>query len=318
MKVSPLRLLALLIAAGLVVFVFVGRIPSHARWAVILSDVAHAPVFGAVAAVILGLRREVSSPGLKQCLLAFAVALGIGIAVEIAQPFIGRDAELRDVVTDALGAAAGIFLFAACAEVRRTPCSKPRVVYASLGFLIAALIVTAPLLQASAAYLSRNLRFPTLLDANARLGTYFVVAYDGITAEVSRLPDDLRTDEKTVQGLRVRPGSIFPWGLGLPETIADWQDKRFVVFQLANAADTPLELQACIYDLHHRGNRRFGYYLPLNVPPRGVAKQRIPLAMLAAADGRRRVDLSAIAGITFYGMRRDDVRDFYLVKIWLE
>lgn len=318
MKVSLFRLLALLLAAGLVAFVLVGRIPSHARWAFILGNAAHGPVFAVVAASILGLRRTPAQVGLKQCLTAFVLALGLGIAVEIVQSFIGRDAELKDVVTDALGAAAGIFLWVACAELRRTPRSKPRIVYASLAFSIAILVITAPLIQAGAAYIAKDRRFPILVDAHALLGMYFVTAYDGITAEISPLPDDLRSDDHTKLGLRVRPGVLFPWGLGLSETVADWQAKSFVVIRLANAADTPLKLQIRIYDEHHADNRRFGYYLPTEAPPYGVLTQRIPLAMLGAAGGERHVDLSAVTGIVFYGMRPEDARDFYLLKIWLE
>lgn len=318
MKASPFRLLALLLAAGLVAFVLVGRIPSNARWALILGNSAHGPVFAVVAAVILGLRGAFARCGLKQCLTAFVLALGLGVAVEIVQSFIGRDAELKDVVTDALGAAAGIFIFVAYAELRRTPRSKPRIVYALLAFSIATLVVAAPLLQAGAAYIAKDIRFPTLVDANAPLGMYFVTAYDGITAEVAPLPIDLGSDENTKLGLRVRPGSLFPWGLGLSEMVADWRAKSFVVIQLANAADTPLKLQTRIYDVHHADNRRFGYYLPIEVPPYGVSTQRIPLAMLGAADGEHHVDLSAVTGIVFYGMRADDARDFYLMKVWLE
>lgn len=306
-----------LVAFALILIVLFGRLPFGTQWSLVLANSAHGPVFAVIAATILSFKHKRKTPATlpSDCAATFAAAILLGIAIELLQTLIGRDSEVRDVATDALGALTGmaIFVFVRYRGERATLFCKTLFVSGAAAFAV----VEAPVVEVAAAYYAKERRFPILMDARAMLGTYFVTAYNGIKAERAPLPESIN-EQKAAVGLRIRPGKIFPWGLGLSETAPDWNGYRYFAIQLANATDSPQRLTLRIYDMHHPRNRQYSFYAPLVLEPHSNALHRISLEDIRGATGKQQIDLRAIAGVVLYGKAYEDAPEFNLVRMWLE
>lgn len=90
-------------AATAVLFVAIGVLtltPAVAAAAAGNDKLGH---FTAFALLVLPL--SIAYP--NRCLAVFTVAIAYGLAIELIQPYVGRDAEVADFVADVLGAALG-------------------------------------------------------------------------------------------------------------------------------------------------------------------------------------------------------------------
>lgn len=305
-----------LVAFALVLIVLFGRLPSGTQWSLVLANSAHGPVFTVIAATILSFKHKRKNPALLpgDCAVTFAAAVLLGIAIEWLQALIGRDSEVRDVATDALGALTGmaIFVFVQYRGDRATLFCKALFLSGVAAFAV----VEAPVVEVAAAYYAKQRRFPLLMDAGSVLGTYFITAYDAIKAERTLLPESNTAQEAV--GLRIRPGKLFPWGLGLSETAPDWSGRRYLAIQLANATDSPQRLTLRIYDAHNPRNHQHSFYAALVLQPHSNAVHRISLADIRSDTGEQPIDLRAVSGVVLYGKTYEDAPEFYLVKMWLE
>lgn len=102
----------LVLAGGfvlLVVAALVTPLPGGGREFGAVSDLAHAPVFAVVAFLV---HRVISHYGklgrISGAVLTVLLVTGFGVASEILQHFVGRSANLGDMVSDMLGAVAGV------------------------------------------------------------------------------------------------------------------------------------------------------------------------------------------------------------------
>lgn len=306
----------MLIACGLVAAVVFGRLPSTALWAEVVANSAHGPVFTIITVIVLmlGYKREFGQRGLiLGSLLTIVFAITVGAGIEFVQSMIGGDAEFQDIVNDAVGAiaGAGLFIFAVELSNKESPAFALR--WGSLlTSIVAAAFIAAPVATMGVAYWARDTRFPVLFDADSLLATYFMHAYDGSSAEVQRMPMSGK------YGMRVKSGTSFPWGLLFSNNYPNWQDKRYFAVQLVNPTNHPLTLQLRVYDGVRGAGRPNGFYTPLSLAPHSSSIKRLSLVDLAAATGIQHVDLSAVAGIVFYGDRDNQANEFYVLKMWLE
>ena len=96
-------LAALALVAQLLLFPEPAFVPSIT--AVITDKALHALVFGALAAMLWVLA------GGRATLTVFGLVIGIGIVDELHQAFVpGREADLKDLFADAVGAAVALYL----------------------------------------------------------------------------------------------------------------------------------------------------------------------------------------------------------------
>jgi VanZ family protein len=106
----------LLIAILLAAVVFLPD-PNDSRVFAHVHDLAHAPIFGCVAVLLLralpGTAFTSKWSVVAQDAAAVAVSAGLGLATEIVQTFVGRDGSWSDLFRDLLGAVAFAALFAA-------------------------------------------------------------------------------------------------------------------------------------------------------------------------------------------------------------
>lgn len=313
------RLLFAGMVACLLILVLLGRLPTDADWAVTLTNSAHGPVFGAVTLALLARRREhIRDQRSLWGNVAFAVLLAIvlGAVVEVLQHFLGRDAELRDLGYDALGAfaAAGFFINQKMRALGHGTTARPvaAVVCASLasGFLL------LPGATSALAYVMQANRFPVLLDGEGFLGGYFLRTYDCVAVK-SALPGSLDLDNPGTTGLHVT-GTEAGWALGFWETTKDWRGRKFYAIRIANPNAQELVLRLRFFDRRRKRSRGYSYYRTVRFEPHAVSTARVSLDEMAAAIGPQQMDLSRMAGVIAYGSSVPDARGFYLIRMWLE
>ena len=245
--------------------VLFGRLPGQGRWVIDLSNAAHGPAFLLVTLIVFALLTRSSKRKfsiLTEYSLAIVIAILLGALVELLQHFTGRDAELRDLWRDTLGAvtAAGTLL-AFDPRVRASPARYPLRRMGLLVAVAACVLMLAPLAVTAAAYLQRYRSFPTLVDFSSPLSTYFLSVYSAVTVEREALPIDMPGGTQGTVGLHVRPGSQNRWwGLFLNEPSPDWHGFDRLALDLANPTGVPLLLKVRVRDRSQMRDSRGGYF----------------------------------------------------------
>ncbi len=289
----------------------VAKFPSQPLIFVELNNAAHAPVFGALAFVWLSILRRYSAlDRWLQYLAAFAFSVAIGGLIELIQPAFDRGSETQDLVTDVLGAFAGLAAIAAF-EMRRP--------WLLLTMVVALVPVLWPVGEAVMAYRVRAKAFPTLLGYDAPAERYFIHS-NGITIDTARLPSGWNRDDDP-QSLRIRiRGGRFP-RLALIEPQPDWRGYSRLMLDVTNPEDRPLTLTLRVHDRDHdnlRAADRFNRKFTLAASERRALS--FPLAEVAASPQGRGMDMSRIAAVIVFGKNNADLagREYYLTRLWLE
>ena len=312
-RASPIALVAA--AAALVSLVLLASVPSHPRIWVVLSNAAHAPVFAVLSLLILHLVRTQAGLAFRPAAAwSLAAAIVLGIAIEVLQAFIGRDASLRDVWTDALGAACALGWVTAHEPTESRVERRTGWVIA----LVTACLAVAPVAEALAAYGLRTARMPTVARFSLPWDLYFVQLQSasarrvGLPIEWSRPGDPL--------SLEVRFGTGRWPGLSLWEPAPDWRGYRSLKIDLTNPGSRPLELVLRVHDALHDQRHEDRFNRPLTVGPGSRDVLTVPLADIADGPVGRRLDLGSVAGLILFasGDSASAGTEFLLTRIWLE
>ena len=290
-------------------------VPAYPRIWTVLSNAAHAPVFAAIALLVLRSVRAGGSRGLlRASALAFCVTVALGIAVELVQGTIARDASWGDVWTDALGAACALGWVN-----YRERASPGRV--RSAGLIVAGLaaaVAISPLAQAAAAYGLRALRMPTVAAFSLPWDRYFLEFKSASGAPVGLPPSWARRDDPPSLGIRIQT-SAWP-GLTILEPAPDWRGFRSLNLDLTNPGAAPLELTLRIHDLEHDQRYEDRFNRRLLVAPHSRHIVTIPLSDIASGPAGRILDLRRIAGLTVFASGDSALpgTEFFVTRIWLE
>lgn len=283
MRLRALLPFALVALIALTVF---GNLPGDRRLYIEAQDSAHAYAFVFVTWILLGLRRS-DHAGLVRYATVAAIAIAIGIGIELAQSVLGRDASASDVLRDTLGIAAGICIHAA---FLRGSAQRPRP-QGKLAFCgVAVLCLTWA-------------TWPT----------------GEVVADMARKARDFPVIAKFSPPLRRHlDRGVWP-RIALDEPYPDWRGYRTLVVELGNpdpVRSLPLTLR--VHDRAHdqtfwdRYNHRF------TLPPASRQQLRLSLADIRSAPHDRQMDMSRIAGIVIYARGPMPGREFYLEGVWLE
>jgi len=318
----PARLLPWLLLAGaaLVALVLFAKLPPWPKYWVVLSNAAHAPVFGALAVIglfVLGARTRMHPTW--RVPIAFLLTVGGGMAVEWLQSLIGRDASWDDVVTDVLGAACAL-AFVLWREATRNASSSSRLTrsLAPAVALACAAAILYPLAEAGAAYTRRASLFPVIAEFDSGLDLYFLSGV-GAVATRGQLPESWRTATDS-ESLRVRvAGEAYP-GVAFTEPARDWSGGSTLRLDVTNPDTSPLHLNVRVHDVAHnlhyddRFNRRF----VIDGSTRTTIS--IPLLDIRQGPASRLLDLESVAGLIVFadGPSATFGRQFFLTRIWLE
>lgn len=305
---SPAVLFALLLI--LPALALVTSLPSHPMIFGVLSNAAHAPVFGAFAIVALILLRRYTRSSSRQYVSAFVITVVVGGLIELIQPVLGRDGELADVGTDALGAVGGLAIDAFLRSQRRW---LPAIV-----LVIAAMAASWPIVEASLAYWERSSQAPAILEISSRFDWYFIWTR-GVRVSTAILPEPWRRagDPESVR-LQFTQGR---WRvLGHGEPFPDWRGYTRLMIDLTNPGPAPLRLTLRVHDRAHdsQATDRFNRQFTLAGGKRTVLAT--PISEIARAPDARRIELSRIAGVMIFAGGNPGLanREFYVTRIWLE
>jgi hypothetical protein len=308
--VIPRPLLVVLVLA-LPALPLVAGLPAHPKALAVLNNTAHAVVFGVLAPVILRLLGpRLSWPHWMPYAVAFTAAVAVGAAIELIQPSLGREAELRDVWSDALGAVAGLAFVALC---------RPAGHWIA-GWILAVVLtaVACPVLETALAYRERSRQAPALLELTSRLDWKFIWTHGFETSTVA-LPAAWRR-QNDPQSLELRIGTDSWRVLALLEPFPDWRPYQSLLIDLTNPEPKPLSLTLRVHDVPHDNQVKDRFNRHIQIPPRTRHVIAISLADIETAPSRRLLDLSRVAAVMIFtrGDRELSNRRFYVTRIWLE
>lgn len=309
---------------ALVMLVLLGQLPFKARWASALTDFAHVPTFAVLTLVILALLRQTLSRRggnfARDCALAVALALVVGVLIEVVQGAIGRDASTADVMRDALGALLAIgFLAFFRAGNHAATWPRPVRIAGLLTAVLCSVAALAPLGVAAAAYLERNRNFPVLADFASPLGAYFLNYSDEIEVEPEKLPRKLTGAAAPVHCVHVRIANGRKWwGLFLTEPLPDWRGYDRLALDIANPTDAPLVLSLRIRDRSQLRASKAGYSTRLTIAPRSREVTTVPLDGFTTRGGTRLVDARNVGLVLLSRNKRNRADEFYVMRAWLE
>jgi VanZ family protein len=314
--VLPQRLL-LAVVAGLALLVVYARPPGDGRWAGVLADAAHVPVFAAICLIVLVLRQRSESATLHtglEYIVAVLLTVSLGVIVELAQMLLGRDASPGDVVRDVIGALAGCVMFAVLDErTVATPSSRAiRAACVAFGIFAVAWVLL-PVLTAVTAYRERDARFPVLADFTAARGLYFVRQDSAAAIEQASLPAAMRAHGAVESALHARVHVGERWEIALQESVPDWRAYRNICLDLANPTAGVLKMRVRIHDRNSDQDWLSGRLEDAYIPPQARTTRCIPFESTA-----RPVDLSSIRAVVLSGANTNAAPEFYLVRVWLE
>lgn len=307
--------LRLALLAALLLFAVFGETPDRTRFWRELFNLGHAPLWGLLALVIRGYvahhewaaRR---APGGRAALAAFAVAVGLGAAVEAVQVLQSdRNPSWSNLARDAAGAASFLLLREAFARGRHLGPGSRRGAWtrwaagcAGVTLLAAA---GAAFARTTVLYVERNRAMPTLFALDGSWWERELIAEGN-----SRL-----TLGHGLARLDLDPAA-YP-GLTFDEPYPDWRGYRNLVLTVVSDLGAPLTLAIRVHDAAHnqRLEDRFNRRLP--VQP-GENTFRIPIDAIRRAPRGREMDLRRIRGILIFSRRLERPAHVYLGPLRLE
>jgi len=303
-------LLVLLIVLAVVACV---DLPGDRRWIEVLQDAGHVPAFALITVCLARLR---PAPASAQSLLqAGGAAILLGVAVEVAQHFLQRDASLADVGRDACGALAA----AACLYHRTAPQGPawPRTLALLLAWT-APLPALWPLMQCARAYAHRSATFPVLADFSSPLDLYFL------------RPVDPPFERLCVQNGAPLAAACRRWAVYAPyaadtwagpvfeEPPPDWRGWRALCIELSNPHAAAFTLVVAVQDRAYSGQPGDRYTGLWPVSAEATRVLCLPLAAIRVTPGGRALDLGHMARLAIAQDDTGHQPGFRLHRVWLQ
>jgi hypothetical protein len=317
---SQLRTGLLWIAAAVIVFtVIFGDLPGHGKYVGVLQDSCHAPAFGALSVIaLILLARWSKAPRLllMQSATVVLAMLVLGVTTELVQALFGRDAELDDVVSDAVGSlgATGVWTLLQL-RTSREPAARA-------GRLVAVVVCIAtfgywvqPIVTCAAAYWHRAAQFPVLAPFTSQRDFYFLRS-GGAEFRIVTTPGSAGGAADTALEVDLGQGR---WpGITLFEPAPDWHRYRILAIDLGNPGSRSLALHVRVNDRAHNDEFDDRFNESLSVLPGTRTTYRIPLEKIASSPHGRRMDMSRVAAVILFHDGSAPGEVLRLQRIWLE
>jgi VanZ family protein len=269
-----------------------------------IENAGHMPVFLLVTlGLLIVLRQDFKFAGARLYALAGLLGVGLGLASEVIQRPLARDASWEDVFADTMGAVCALALYALFdrgSQLRRGARLAAFVV--ALGCIV---FYVAPLVRMTAAYVHRNGQFPVLADFRSRIETFWIVGY-GVSRSIER-------DALEIEFLRGR----FP-GVSLHEPVSDWSGFKTLLIDVENPDDVKLDFTVRVHDRGHGEGYadRFNRHFELAAAQRRTL--RIELADVARAPKTRRMNMRHISDIRLFRDAPEGARRLRIYTLRLE
>lgn len=245
----------------------------------------------------------------QQCLLMLVVTLVLGGLIEIAQYGPRRTPDLGDMIRNVIGAQLALACFSPVRnQILRRSLRLFQVVL--LGAVVVQLVPVA--LALTDEYMAAR-QFPVLADFETPGET----SRWGGDAEFARDRQFVRNGRYS---LKIELNTTTYSGVSLNYFPSNWNDFRYLRFDLFNPGDRALNVTCRIHDALHadnelRYNDRFNRSYRLEP---GWNAIRIPLADVAAAPRTRTMNLQAIRDFSIFAIRLSQPQTLYLDYVRLE
>jgi VanZ family protein len=258
---------------------------SNDRFNTALKNWGHVAVFFLGAHLLLDLlRRWIGQQALR--LIGVALfCLGVGAAVEVIQPYFGRDRSLLDLIYDGVGISAALLWYLAYQGRKKW--------LHALGMAVLAVSTMQPVYY-GVMILARTQAAPYLAGFEQFWEQDIWRAAKNTSARVE-------TNPTGGHWLRVEmtPGA-YP-GVSFPEIHHDWQSYSALALRVFSSQPQPVKLTLRIHDAQHNNdyNDRFNQSLALQP---GINDLVIDLNTVANAPKNRQMDLSEIQGLMLFAV----------------
>lgn len=317
LSLSLLTLLVIVLLAALVIFL---EIPERTRFWFELFTAGHTVVFGLCALACLKLSLVLASDRFKfrltYYLTAFILALIVGAATEIIQPFVGRDGTLADLIRDILGAVA--FLFVAMTFDKqlswdfRTGRWLRHFVRVLAPVLI--LLIFWPAIKWGGAYIYRDRQMPVVMDFSSSVMRLFTRVANA-KLDIVTPPDVWQGMTEKVADLTLYPG-IYP-GLTMRELSPDWSAFRELNFAVFSERTDTLTIEFRVNDRLHNEKYNDRFNTLLKIAP-GENRFLFPLERIRKTSSGRVMDLTHMGTIVFFAHRPVDSVRFLISNVRLQ
>ena len=227
--------------------------------------------------------------------LAAAITMGIGLASEIAQIPGPRDAQLKDLVVDALGIFGAIGISASLDSSVRSIIPKWTRLMLPAAAAAALAIACVPTLWLGYALIQQKNAFPSLLTFERRWETAAFGQVPGHRPELVTAPADWPGDG-TVVAHAVERGR---WGIFLSiHPLPDWRGYETLSFLIASAGEE-FSLDMCIRNKYLKGEEaRNQYCKSIKVGPE-AREISIPYSEILAGSKSGTFDFSRVDAVVF-------------------
>ena len=314
--------------AGLISPLLFVSLDGQSEWLRVVRNATHGPIFACIAILIVAMSdprsaasSEVSGrwPDWRRYGRSFALALSLGVLVEVLQFLGGRPPSLFDIGSDAAGAAVGLGVWSFFDRSRQ---ASPRCrltagawLVLALAFLGMAYLSWHPL-TAVRAYADRAKRFPVIAQFREPIDLYFTVTGDADT-QIARLPEPW-SSRPGEEALRVYYGPGRSPTVRIKEPSPDWRGYTALVVDATNPGPAPLRLIIRILDDRHDWTPEDRFSLSVTLPAGQRASVPIALDSVALAPKGRRMDLARIKDVMLIGRNGSATGVFYVSALWLE
>lgn len=237
---------------------------------------------------VLSVRPSLSS-SIKSYFAVLVVGLLLGVAVEVLQGLLQREASTEDLYKNIFGLVSGLGFV----SFTRQKIWRKKILLAifSFGFL---LLGTSSLFQISWDYLQRDKAFPSITVLDEK---WFASFYRFNNVELLGVVEPATNDSAKLYHLRFDPGK-YP-GINIIEPEENWSayDKlRFIVF---SANKENIELILRVHDKKHNQNYNDRYNKRFIISP-GQNNIAVNLTQIRHAPVDRELELANVAGVQLF------------------
>jgi hypothetical protein len=252
-------------------------------------------------------------------LRAFALAVSLGIATEIAQLWLpNRSVSAVDVLRDAAGAVLGLALVAFAegrtAGAAEKPSARPLLLINAC--LLSLLLLGWGPVYAAWAYSQRRAAFPTLVPMGLIADTAFAAGRNAAMTRASLPSQWLRPGDAEALRISFDPGS--KPALSIFEPAPDWRDHRRLNVDITNPGPEPLVLTLRIHDQTHNWEYADRFNRQLVIDPETRTTVEVALTDVETAPAGRRMDMAAIVSVMLFAWHPVPMHEFYVSRIWLD
>jgi hypothetical protein len=230
----------------------------------------------------------------------------LGIAIELLQGLLQREASIDDLYRIFFGIVSGISLVSLTRQ--KTLRNKILMGMFSLGFLFPG---CASLFQVSWHNIQRAQAFPVILDFNAAWSSSFV-RFDKTEMKLS---SDKAGDNNHLFCIRFA-AARFP-GVSLIEPVPDWSAYRKLRFKVASGHNENMNLFLRIHDIYHDQHYQDRFNQKLIIHP-GLNEIVISLAQIEKGPLNLDLDLTNIAGLILFLSKVEKSQLLEISNIYLE